>query len=217
VHDDEDAVGKVLKDAFPKGQDTWDPGTACVWSKERRFGHVDLTTTTTDTTFSSTESHKLKRKKKKGMAGPKTPAKQAPATPNTAGASKRAKTSTVASTSSSTSSAATSASKVALHTLWAAYLNTTPSRLKLVDAFLVFLVLSGVIQFVYCVLVTSFPFNAFLAGCVLTRFNSSHCNWRMILFLFFSSVGWLLVADEIGSPALLANSCSLRRSARKLT
>ncbi|KAF8269702.1 DAD family-domain-containing protein [Lactarius quietus] len=27
-----------------------------------------------------------------------------------------------------------------------------------------FLILSGVIQFVYCVLVTSFPFNAFLAG-----------------------------------------------------
>ncbi|KAF8495158.1 DAD family-domain-containing protein [Russula emetica] len=98
------------------------------------------------------------------MAGPKTPAKQAPVTHNTASASKRAKAPTVASTSSTSSSAATSASKVALHTFWAAYLNTTPSRLKLVDAFLVFLVLTGVIQFVYCVLVTSFPFNAFLAG-----------------------------------------------------
>ena len=106
------------------------------------------------------------------MAGPKTPAKQAPATPNTASASKRAKAPAVASTSSTSPSPATSASKVALHTLWAAYLNTTSPRLKLVDSFLVFLVLSGVIQFVYCVLVTSFPFNAFLAGCVLAQFNS---------------------------------------------
>ncbi|KAF8485337.1 defender against cell death 1 [Russula ochroleuca] len=101
------------------------------------------------------------------MAGPKTPssaAKHAHATPTTAGASKRANTQTVASSTTSSSPAAASASKAALDTLWGAYLNTTPSRLKTVDAFLVFLVLSGVIQFVYCVLVTSFPFNAFLAG-----------------------------------------------------
>jgi oligosaccharyltransferase complex subunit epsilon len=51
-----------------------------------------------------------------------------------------------------------------VHTLWTAYLDATPSRLKFIDAFLVFLVLSGVAQFAYCVLVTSFPFNAFLAG-----------------------------------------------------
>jgi len=76
------------------------------------------------------------------MAGPKSSVKQAPATPKTAGTSKRANTPAIASTSS-TSSAATSTSKVVLHTLWAAYLNTTPSCLKLVDAFLVFLILSG--------------------------------------------------------------------------
>jgi hypothetical protein len=102
------------------------------------------------------------------MAGPKTPnAKQASATATAAGASKRANTPAAASSSASSSSAAASASKVALHTLWGAYLNTTSSRLKLVDSFLVFLILSGVVQFVYCVLVTSFPFNAFLSGCVL--------------------------------------------------
>lgn len=117
------------------------------------------------------------------MAGPKTPAKQAPATP---GASKRAKTSTAASTSTASTSSPTaaSASKVAMHTLWTAYLNTTPSRLKLVDSFLVFLVLSGVIQFVYCVLVTSFPFNAFLAGCVIARFNSSRVTKTDIILFF---------------------------------
>ncbi|KAN0124219.1 defender against death DAD protein [Russula decolorans] len=117
------------------------------------------------------------------MAGPKTPAKQAPATPN---ASKRAKAPVVASTSSTSSPAATSASKVALDTLWAAYLNTTSPRLKLVDAFLVFLVLSGVIQFVYCVLVTSFPFNAFLAG-------------------FASTVGQFVLTASLRSQVNVAN------------
>ncbi|KIP09839.1 hypothetical protein PHLGIDRAFT_115994 [Phlebiopsis gigantea 11061_1 CR5-6] len=52
----------------------------------------------------------------------------------------------------------------ALESLWKAYYETTSSRLKLIDAFLVFLMVSGIIQFVYCVLVTNFPFNAFLAG-----------------------------------------------------
>ena len=59
----------------------------------------------------------------------------------------------------------------AAQTLWAAYRGTTPARLKLVDAFLAFLVLSGALQFAYCVLVSSFPFNAFLAGCVLLFFG----------------------------------------------
>lgn len=72
--------------------------------------------------------------------------------------------STTKHTPSSTKPAPSSQSSVALQSLWSAYLDTTPSRLKFIDVFLVFLVLSGVIQFVYCVLVTSFPFNAFLAG-----------------------------------------------------
>jgi oligosaccharyltransferase complex subunit epsilon len=55
----------------------------------------------------------------------------------------------------------------AVSALWRAYTDGTPARLKFVDAFLAFLVLSGVSQFAYCVLITNFPFNAFLAGCVL--------------------------------------------------
>ena len=51
-----------------------------------------------------------------------------------------------------------------LLTLWKAYYETTSTRLKTIDAFLVFLMLSGIIQFLYCILVTNFPFNAFLAG-----------------------------------------------------
>jgi len=52
----------------------------------------------------------------------------------------------------------------AISALFRAYSSNTSDRLKFIDAFLVFLILSGVIQFAYCVLVTNFPFNAFLAG-----------------------------------------------------
>ena len=51
-----------------------------------------------------------------------------------------------------------------LLSLWSAYYESTSARLKTIDAFLVFLMLSGIIQFLYCILVSNFPFNAFLAG-----------------------------------------------------
>ncbi|PNS21836.1 hypothetical protein CAC42_434 [Sphaceloma murrayae] len=44
------------------------------------------------------------------------------------------------------------------------YVDQTPQRTKLVDVFMAFLVVVGVIQFVYCVLFGNFPFNAFLSG-----------------------------------------------------
>ena len=44
------------------------------------------------------------------------------------------------------------------------YGQNTPKRLKIVDAYLVYVFLTGVIQFVYCCLVGTFPFNAFLSG-----------------------------------------------------
>lgn len=50
--------------------------------------------------------------------------------------------------------------------LWKTYVDDTPHKLKTIDAFLVFIMLSGIMQFVYCVVVTNFPFNAFLAGWV---------------------------------------------------
>lgn len=55
----------------------------------------------------------------------------------------------------------------AIQSLWKAYLSETPDRLKFIDAFLLFIMFSGIIQFLYCILVTNFPFNAFLAGCVV--------------------------------------------------
>lgn len=52
----------------------------------------------------------------------------------------------------------------AINTTYANYLKTLTPRLKLIDAFLVFLVALGVLQFVYVLLVGNFPFNAFLGG-----------------------------------------------------
>lgn len=48
---------------------------------------------------------------------------------------------------------------------------TASSRLKLIDSFMLFLMLTGVAQFLYCVLVTNFPFNAFIGGCVPSSFS----------------------------------------------
>lgn len=44
------------------------------------------------------------------------------------------------------------------------YLKETPQRTKLLDAFLFFLAAVGVLQFLYCILAGSYPFNAFLSG-----------------------------------------------------
>ncbi|KAI0922029.1 hypothetical protein AcW1_004149 [Taiwanofungus camphoratus] len=63
-----------------------------------------------------------------------------------------------------TSIPSSSASSNAIRSLLKAYNESTSARLKTIDAFLLFLILSGIIQFVYCILVTNFPFNAFLAG-----------------------------------------------------
>jgi oligosaccharyltransferase complex subunit epsilon len=53
-----------------------------------------------------------------------------------------------------------------LQTLISNYASTTPARLKLIDSFLLFCLLSGILQFAYRILVTSFPYNAFLGGYV---------------------------------------------------
>ncbi|XP_002735077.1 dolichyl-diphosphooligosaccharide--protein glycosyltransferase subunit DAD1-like [Saccoglossus kowalevskii] len=44
------------------------------------------------------------------------------------------------------------------------YQKNTPQRLKIVDAYLSYIVLTGVFQFFYCALVGTFPFNSFLSG-----------------------------------------------------
>lgn len=39
-----------------------------------------------------------------------------------------------------------------------------PPQLKLIDAFMAFLVFVGVVEFAFCILVGNFPFNAFLSA-----------------------------------------------------
>jgi len=47
---------------------------------------------------------------------------------------------------------------------YAKYKSKTPQRLKLVDAYLAYVMITGIILFVYCCIVGTFPFNSFLAG-----------------------------------------------------
>lgn len=58
--------------------------------------------------------------------------------------------------------------KVVFNKFYGEYVQNTPNKLKIVDAYLVYIVLTGVIQFVYCCLVGSFPFNSFLSGFIST-------------------------------------------------
>ena len=44
------------------------------------------------------------------------------------------------------------------------YEKTTPTNIKLIDAYLAFVVATGVIQFAYLCIAGSFPFNAFISG-----------------------------------------------------
>lgn len=44
------------------------------------------------------------------------------------------------------------------------YRTTVPARVKLIDAFLLFFIVTGVTIFAYRLVVTSHPFNAFVGG-----------------------------------------------------
>ncbi|KAF7186238.1 Dolichyl-diphosphooligosaccharide--protein glycosyltransferase subunit dad1 [Pseudocercospora fuligena] len=67
------------------------------------------------------------------------------------------------STSTSSIKNAQDAQQIALG-VWNNYVNHTPQRVKLIDFFMGFLILVGVLQFAYCVLAGNYPFNAFLSG-----------------------------------------------------
>lgn len=53
-------------------------------------------------------------------------------------------------------------------TLFQSYLKNTKQSLRLIDVYLAFIMLSGIIQFVYMILAGTFPYNAFLAGFIST-------------------------------------------------
>ncbi|KAJ2863303.1 oligosaccharyltransferase complex subunit epsilon [Coemansia asiatica] len=68
-----------------------------------------------------------------------------------------------ATSSSSNEAFATSVSGI-VSSLARDYAANTPQRLKVIDAYMAFCVVVGVLQFVYCGLAGTFPYNAFLAG-----------------------------------------------------
>jgi len=85
----------------------------------------------------------------------------------------------------------TSASLNTVEPLWKAFFDNTSKRLKSIDPFLVFLMLSEIVQFLYCILVMNLPFNAFLAG--LARYYSS---FKMLLIVDLDSRA---VSDNLSS------------------
>ncbi|CAL8575238.1 oligosaccharyltransferase complex subunit epsilon [Xanthoria parietina] len=107
---------------------------------------------------------------------PKRPTSSAPSTPSkpsttSSSSSTTATTSTqnpqpskTSLTSSSSTQSSSNNPQVILQQLWTSYQRRTPQRVKLIDVFMGFLVVVGVLQFAYCVLVGNYPFNAFLSG-----------------------------------------------------
>uniref|UniRef100_A0A093UQE4 Dolichyl-diphosphooligosaccharide--protein glycosyltransferase subunit OST2 n=1 Tax=Talaromyces marneffei PM1 TaxID=1077442 RepID=A0A093UQE4_TALMA len=98
------------------------------------------------------------------------PKRQQASSPSAAAAVSTPSTTSTSTTSSSTTtttaaplSPKASVAEIAQHIL-NRYFAQTPKRTFLLDAFMVYLVLVGGIQFVYCVVAGNYPFNAFLAG-----------------------------------------------------
>lgn len=48
------------------------------------------------------------------------------------------------------------------------YKNDTPNSLKLIDVYLVYILITGIVQFVYMAIAGTFPYNAFLGGFIST-------------------------------------------------
>lgn len=84
-----------------------------------------------------------------------------------------------------------------------AYLQTTPTRFKLIDAFLLMLFLTGVLQFAYCVLLSNYPFNAFISGYV----TLSHGSFAATVgqFVLALSLRMQLASVVDGKPRVAEN------------
>ncbi|OJD32841.1 dad family protein [Diplodia corticola] len=89
----------------------------------------------------------------------------------TASVSSAASHTTKSSTATSATGSVGSSSKVnsndaqaIVNSVWRNYVNKTDQRTKILDTFMVFLVVVGALQFLYCVVGGNFPFNAFLSG-----------------------------------------------------
>ncbi|NWW88046.1 DAD1 glycosyltransferase, partial [Rhynochetos jubatus] len=96
--------------------------------------------------------------------------------------------------------------------------SSTPSRLKVLDAYLVYVLLTGALQFGYCLGVGTFPFNSFLSGFISAvgsfilgvkprhlwipqnkgKFQGISPEWVFAGFLFANTVLHLVVVNFVG-------------------
>ena len=56
------------------------------------------------------------------------------------------------------------ATNAIISTILNRYQSETPKRLKIIDAYLLYVMMTGAIQFLYALMVGSFPFNSILSG-----------------------------------------------------
>lgn len=69
--------------------------------------------------------------------------------------------------------------------LYQEYTTKTPKKLKIIDAYLLYIFLTAVIQFAYCCLVGTFPFNSFLSGFISTVSSFVLAGKPMSIFFGF--------------------------------
>lgn len=112
----------------------------------------------------------------------RTPASSGPATSSSQG------TPAISSAGSkgTKSVASNSSSKEIVEVLWARYLSETPQRILLLDGFMAYLVILGVLQFVYCVISGNYVrYLLILLVCWFGRDYTDHCS-HLTLFLLDS-------------------------------
>ena len=85
------------------------------------------------------------------------------------------------------------------------YKSATPTKLKIIDAYLTYVFFTGVIQFVYCCLVGTFPFNAFLSGFIscVGCFILGVCLRLQVSIFYYSRIYSLVHSKKI----ILAREC----------
>lgn len=72
--------------------------------------------------------------------------------------------------------------------LWTGYKTHTPKRLKLIDVYLTYILITGIVLFVYCALVGTFPFNSFLAGFISTVGSFVLAGMKLFIFITMKEI-----------------------------
>jgi hypothetical protein len=90
--------------------------------------------------------------------------------------------------------------------LYQEYTTKTPKKLKIIDAYLLYVFLTAVIQFVYCCLVGTFPFNSFLSGFISTV--SSFVLGGSYTFALIVSLVTILIPQVLCGPSFVKNNLS---------